>query len=119
MFKLWKRKKRRGRIWLFHIVFSCQICVAAEVSDGLEELARGTVILTVMGTSATGHTSDHFGHNSYAYAREDAAAFVASEGAIYGVQLERAWRKYQADTPEPRLELSSFATGLLARSEMQ
>ncbi|HBP6461624.1 TPA: DUF2388 domain-containing protein [Pseudomonas aeruginosa] len=112
-------KKRRSHIWLFHIVFFCQACVAAEVSDGLEELARGTVILTLLGTSATGHTSDYISSNSYAYAREDAAAFIASEGAIYGVQLERAWRKYQADTPEPRLELSSFAAGLLARSEMQ
>lgn len=36
-------KKRRGRIWLFHIVFSCQICVAAEVSDGLEEDRKSVV----------------------------------------------------------------------------
>lgn len=100
MFKLWKRKTSGPHLALPHRIFLSDMRRRRGLGR-IEELARGTVILTVMGTSATGHTSDHFGHNSYAYAREDAAAFVASEGAIYGVQLERAWRNIKPTLLNP------------------
>lgn len=50
---------------------------------------------------------------NYAYAREDAAAFVASEGRIHGVQLKRAWRDYLATQPAPELGQYAFATEVL------
>lgn len=56
------------------------------------EISAGTTIgppllsttLSVLATDALDRT-----FNNYAYAREDAAAFVASDGRIHGVQLER------------------------------
>ncbi|MBO3274698.1 DUF2388 domain-containing protein [Pseudomonas schmalbachii] len=60
-----------------------------------------------------------FAFKNYAYAREDAAAFVASEGRIHGAQLERAWQDYLVSSePGSRLEQDSFALEVLVGSAM-
>ncbi|MBM7061306.1 DUF2388 domain-containing protein [Pseudomonas sp. UL073] len=44
--------------------------------------------------------------NAYRDARDDAAAFIASAGAIRGARLERALRDYQARELPVQLELA-------------
>ena len=70
--------------------------------------------LSFMATEALDRT-----FNNYAYAREDAAAFVASEGRIQGVQLERAWRDYLASQPVPKLERHAIASEVLVWSAVE
>lgn len=64
--------------------------------------------LSAMATNALINT-----FNDYAYAHDDAAVFVASDGQNHGVQLERAWQDYLASQPSPRLEQRAFASEVL------
>lgn len=74
-------------------------------------------LLSLTGTDYTSpSTFDAFSRNQYAYAREDAAAYTASDGQIHGVQLERAWRDYLTTRPVPRMSQDAFAVEVLAWS---
>lgn len=62
-------------------------------------------------TSVSTYESKLF--SNYSYAKEDAAAFIASEGDIHGVQLEHAWRDYLVSDHTPKLSQNSFAEHVL------
>ncbi|MEW4440189.1 DUF2388 domain-containing protein [Pseudomonas paraeruginosa] len=112
--------------WGFCIALFSQLCWADSSFDLGEFSAQATLgttfvppLLTTMGSGYVSDTRPFEGmfvFKKYAYAREDAAAFVASAGAIDGAQLERAWRDYLAGVPGPRLERKAFAAGVLAWS---
>lgn len=77
-------------------------------SDEVERyLGESTTMPTLLSITGTDYTSpstfDAFSRNQYAYAREDAAAYTASDGQIHGVQLERAWHDPR-HTSSPRAE---------------
>ncbi|ROL84706.1 DUF2388 domain-containing protein [Pseudomonas protegens] len=81
-----------------------------------EALMMGCMV-TTMGTTttfaATVFTYDSI-KNLFGYAKDDAAAFIASDGDIRGAQFERAWRSYRADLPHPDMDEMAFAHAVLA-----
>ncbi|MGE7955382.1 DUF2388 domain-containing protein [Pseudomonas sp. NPDC089530] len=100
------------------MAFFAETCRADwdEFSADLIRIPACATYLSVLGTIGSSvFTSDDLPalFSKYGYAKEDAAAFIASEGNIHGVQLERAWRRYLVSDHEPKLQLSAFAEGVL------
>ncbi|EKQ5879598.1 DUF2388 domain-containing protein [Pseudomonas aeruginosa] len=112
--------------WGFCIALFSQLCWADSSFDLREFSVQATLgttlvppLLTTMGSGYVSDTRPFEGmfvFKKYAYAREDAAAFIASASNIDGVQLERAWRAYLTSAPAPWLERKAFAAGVLAWS---
>lgn len=105
--------------WLCTLLTLSQSGRAAsdEVERYLGESSTMPTLLSLTGTDYTSpSTFDAFSRNQYAYAREDAAAYTASDGQIHGVQLERAWRDYLTTRPVPRMSQDAFAVEVLAWS---
>ena len=59
--------------------------------NSVEHFTVGTSLATMATTQVTTHPGEVF-----AFAKDDAAAFVASRGAIRGAQFERAAREYRS-----------------------
>lgn len=98
------------------IVLFARPCVAAgngdsSLSKQVPSVTTYYVGLASVATSVTTYESKLF--NQYSYAKEDAAAFVASEGSIHGVYLERAWHSYRASEHSPKLVQTAFARQVL------
>lgn len=98
------------------IVLFARPCVAAgngdsSLSKQVPSVTTYYVGLASVATSVTTYESKLF--NQYSYAKEDAAAFVASEGSIHGVHLERAWHSYRASEHSPKLVQTAFARQVL------
>lgn len=78
------------------LVMACGIAGQAQALD----LTLGSVVQTTFVTSKV--TSAPFDDKRLRAARDDAASFVASAGAIRGARLEAALRSLRADYPAAR-----------------
>ncbi|CAI8839431.1 DUF2388 domain-containing protein [Pseudomonas chlororaphis] len=117
-FKGWKAHKSVYSIGCLIVALFAETCRADEdvFSADLFRIPLCATYFSTLGTIGTiVFTSDDLPalFSQYGYAKEDAAAFVASDGNIHGVQLERAWRSYLVSDHEPKLKQSAFAEEVL------
>ncbi|UQS88751.1 DUF2388 domain-containing protein [Pseudomonas chlororaphis subsp. piscium] len=117
-FKDWKALKSLHAIGCLIVALFAETS-RADWDDFSANLIRvpacGTYFSTLGTIASSVFTSDDLPalFSKYAYAKEDAAAFIASEGSIHGVQFERAWRSYLVSDHEPKLKQSAFAEEVL------
>ena len=114
-----KRTKYPNQIAVGLITLFIGRCWAGE-GYSLDQISAETTIgLPLLSSTLSAMSTDAIDRkiSNYSYAREDAAAFIASEGRIHGAQLERAWQDYHANQAEPEIALDAFAVGVLTWAE--
>ncbi|MEO4048120.1 DUF2388 domain-containing protein [Pseudomonas sp. CAU 1711] len=99
----------QGKYWLATLALG--FCVQAGATSFV--VTTDGLVNTV--DSTTDATSSTFGDDKIVReARDDAASFVASDGAIRGVRLEAALRHIRAKQPELQADDMRLARAILA-----